>query len=116
MLPASAWMKPPRMWRKVLLPQPLGPMTVMNSPSRALNSPRSRIGSGWPFFEYDLRMPEACSAIVLIGPIVAWNARFALQSSRAARIDHRRGLGLGLDEGSDFAHRGVLRRRAHPVP
>src|SRR5438552_3476781 len=69
MLPASAWMKPPRMCRKVLLPQPLGPITVMNSPSRALNSPRSRIGSERLFFEYDLRMPEACSAMVLLWDI-----------------------------------------------
>src|SRR5437773_2215062 len=31
--PASAGMKPPRMWSSVLLPQPLGPTTVTNSPS-----------------------------------------------------------------------------------
>src|SRR5579871_4384512 len=70
MLPASAWMKPPRMWRKVLLPQPLGPITVMNSPSRALNSPRSRIGRERLFFEYDLRIPEACRAILSGGAAV----------------------------------------------
>src|SRR5712691_1273670 len=103
MLPASAWMKPPRMWRKVLLPQPLGPITVMNSPSRALNSPRSRIGSERLFFEYDLRIPEACSAMVLIAPIVAWNPRFALQWPRAPGIDHEGGRGPRFHEGGDRA-------------
>ena len=34
---------------QVLLPQPLGPMTVMSSPSRTLNRSTSRIASGWPF-------------------------------------------------------------------
>ena len=48
--PPSDLMKPPMMCRKVLLPQPLGPMTVMSSPSRTLNRSTSRIASGWPFF------------------------------------------------------------------
>jgi lipooligosaccharide transport system ATP-binding protein len=37
--PLSGGMKPPTMCRKVLLPQPLGPMIEMNSPGRAARAP-----------------------------------------------------------------------------
>jgi len=50
MAPASAGMKPPMMCRNVLLPQPLGPMMVMNSPSRAMKLPTSSTGISRPSF------------------------------------------------------------------
>src|SRR5436309_14951591 len=59
-------MKPPMMCRNVLLPQPLGPITVMNSPSRAAKRSTSRIWSVWPFLVYDLRRPVTSSAIALM--------------------------------------------------
>jgi hypothetical protein len=48
MVPLSAGMKPPMMWSKVLLPQPLGPMMVMNSPSRAAKRSTSSTGISRP--------------------------------------------------------------------
>ena len=48
-LPPSALMKPPTICRNVLLPQPLGPITVMNSPSRTMNCSTLRTSSVWPF-------------------------------------------------------------------
>jgi len=58
-------MKPPIMCRNVLLPQPLGPMMVMNSPSRAVKRSMSRIWNDWPFFAKVLRMPAASRATVI---------------------------------------------------
>src|SRR6185503_5313578 len=70
MRPASAGMKPPMMCRKVLLPQPLGPMMEMNSPSRAAKASTSRMSSGRPSLANVFLIPEACRATVLTTSLV----------------------------------------------
>src|SRR6185295_7724223 len=63
MRPASAGMKPPMMCSSVLLPQPLGPMMVMNSPSFAAKRSTSRMASDLPSLAKLFLTPEACRAI-----------------------------------------------------
>src|SRR4051812_35567146 len=58
-------MKPPIMCRNVLLPQPLGPMMVMNSPSRAMKLSISRMSNALPSLAKVLRRPATSSAIVI---------------------------------------------------
>src|SRR5262245_9125321 len=55
--PASARTKPPMMWSKVLLPQPLGPTMVTNSPSCTTSRSTSSTATRCPFFSYPLPRP-----------------------------------------------------------
>src|SRR5207253_5782019 len=63
---ASPRMKPPRTCSKVLLPHPLGPTTVTNSPSATDRRARSSTSSVRPSRAYVLRSPTTSSAGVLI--------------------------------------------------
>src|SRR5262245_38651843 len=62
MFPASPGMKPPRTWSSVLLPHPLGPTTVTNSPSATARWARSRTSRLWPSRAYALRSPTTSRA------------------------------------------------------
>src|SRR6266852_8133955 len=64
--PASPGMKPPRTWSKVLLPHPLGPTTVTNSPSATDRRARSSTSSVRPSRAYIFRSPTTSSAGVAI--------------------------------------------------
>src|SRR5262245_862568 len=55
-------MKPPRTWSSVLLPHPLGPTTVTNSPSATARCARWSTSRVWPSRAYDLRSPTTSRA------------------------------------------------------
>src|SRR6266850_789314 len=59
-------MKPPRTWSKVLLPHPLGPTTVTNSPSATARRARSSTSRVRPSRAYAFRSPTTSSAGALI--------------------------------------------------
>src|SRR5262249_59521054 len=59
-------MKPPRTWSRVLLPQPLGPTTVTNSPSATDRRARSSTGRVRPSRAYAFRRPATSRAGALI--------------------------------------------------
>src|SRR5947207_3447562 len=65
--PASAGMKPPRMWSSVLFPQPLGPTTVTNSPSATDMLPTSSTSMVRPSLANALRSATTSRA----GPLTA---------------------------------------------
>src|SRR6185436_16426726 len=60
--PASPGMKPPRTWSSVLLPHPLGPTTVTNSPSATVRRGMSSTSRVWPSRAYALRSPTTSRA------------------------------------------------------
>src|SRR5262245_23824522 len=55
-------MKPPRTWSSVLLPHPLGPTTVTNSPSATTRCAISSTSRVWPSRAYALRSPTTSRA------------------------------------------------------
>src|SRR5262245_32238735 len=59
-------MKPPRTWSKVLLPHPLGPTTVTNSPSAIARRSRWSTSSVRPSRTYAFLSPTTSSAGVRI--------------------------------------------------
>src|SRR5262252_1259903 len=59
-------MKPPRTWSRVLLPQPLGPTTVTNSPSPTDSRGRSSTCTVRPSRVYVFRRPATSRAGALI--------------------------------------------------
>src|SRR5437773_1052955 len=59
-------MNPPRTWSRVLLPHPLGPTTVTNSPSATARRARSSTSRVRPSRAYAFRSPTTSSAGALI--------------------------------------------------
>src|SRR5262249_41223013 len=62
MSPASPGMNPPRTCSSVLLPHPLGPTTVTNSPSATARWARSSTARPWRSRAYALRSPTTSRA------------------------------------------------------
>src|SRR5262249_5232158 len=101
-------MKPPRTWSRVLLPQPLGPTTVTNSPSPTDRRARSSTGRVRPSRAYAFRRPATSRAGALIsrrlvgawrpgqqalerGPRVLGRAAFAAHAAVAQPARERAG-------------------------